>query len=538
LGWALKDFSTMIATKLPKNAWLTNHEKFKQLLHEVYQHNWGEIWLYNHDLAVFKDNNWFKQLYVDLINNNKRISNNITAIKILLNTEDFRTFKLCKNKEILENLRRLNKNIYTKIHIGELKSVLAKIPSKFSTGKIKKEKTNIWIFYTTHGELSSESGIVILRHNSPPFSENHRKAKPQNDDNIKRVAICWRLGDQEKLRERITEGHYAECFKEVKNFIHIKRVYRKKEKIKWGKYESKQSEILRKLHLHQTDRKSKSVSEVADKVDIIVLSALQEEIAEFATKNFEEKCKIDGMSGVYFGVVIDQAGFKKNIIYTHIGRMGNTHAAVRTFQLLSAFNPDCLFLIGVAGGIYDKKEKMRLGDIVVAKDVIAYEYEKVIKTFKDLNMARRNAFKTKSSDKRPESHSCSNDLIRYANELRKIYEKKADDFVKGIHKNAENYRMKSRKHPRVFSDIIASGNKVIADENSLKSIQDLHSKIRAVEMEGEGVLVAARDHPSKLDVLVVKAISDYANRKKSDDYKQTASKNAAQFTYELIKQGL
>lgn len=68
-------------------------------------------------------------------------------------------------------------------------------------------------------------------------------------------------------------------------------------------------------------------------------------------------------------------------------------------------------------------------------------------------------------------------------------------------------------------------------------LRALVPKLAAVEMETAGVAAAALSGVKRTDVLVVRGISDFADTKKSDDYRQFAAATAAAWTIGFLHTG-
>ncbi len=82
--------------------------------------------------------------------------------------------------------------------------------------------------------------------------------------------------------------------------------------------------------------------------------------------------------------------------------------------------------------------------------------------------------------------------------------------------------------PKVYGGVIASGEKVIAGRAIREEIQRGNRKIQAIEMEGYGVTRAAWE--SSNPCLVIRALCDYANSSKQDNWHSYAAAAAAGFT--------
>ncbi|MFG3191012.1 5'-methylthioadenosine/S-adenosylhomocysteine nucleosidase [Streptomyces omiyaensis] len=147
--------------------------------------------------------------------------------------------------------------------------------------------------------------------------------------------------------------------------------------------------------------------------------------------------------------------------------------AVLTERLVQWLSPRAVFFVGVAGGL---KDDIALGDVVVATKVYAIHGGKYV----------QGGFQV-----RPQAWSASHRLEQAA-------------------------RAALRGSPGVHFKPIASGDVVMADELSEVAalLRSHYNDAAALEMEGAG-LVEAAHLTGGLDALVVRGISDKADRNKS-----------------------
>jgi nucleoside phosphorylase len=85
-------------------------------------------------------------------------------------------------------------------------------------------------------------------------------------------------------------------------------------------------------------------------------------------------------------------------------------------------------------------------------------------------------------------------------------------------------------------DALASGEKVVADTKHADALRAFQRKVIAIEMEAHGFSAACvRRH---VPFLVVKAITDYANDTKNDDFHDFACQVASDLVAELVEDGI
>jgi nucleoside phosphorylase len=191
----------------------------------------------------------------------------------------------------------------------------------------------------------------------------------------------------------------------------------------------------------------------------------------------------------------------------------NINAAIETERAIAHFNPEYVFFAGVAGGLKD----VRVGDIVIGRDVYGYERGK----------AQENNFKP-----RPQFGASTYALERLAGQYAKseAWKQTAEKLL-----NSEFAPVIS-----TYTGTIASGEKVDASIDS-----DLHQFLKqnashalAIEMEGLGFLEVCRMRPL-VRTLLLRGISDLVDDKGQMDGKGSqlyASANVAGFLFGLLEQ--
>lgn len=186
---------------------------------------------------------------------------------------------------------------------------------------------------------------------------------------------------------------------------------------------------------------------------------------------------------------------------------GNVRAADETGRAIDFFKPEYVFFVGVAGGIKDVK----LGDVVASSKIIGYEMGKDEETFKSRADTLQSSYMLEQ-------------LAKYV-KREKVWQK----MIKKAHEGT----------PEAFVQAIAAGEKVVASVRSVtySYLRQYFSDAYAVEMEGNGFLVAARAHHS--NAIVIRGISDLIENKEESDasgYQPIAADNAAAFAFAMIEQ--
>lgn len=209
---------------------------------------------------------------------------------------------------------------------------------------------------------------------------------------------------------------------------------------------------------------------------------------------------------------------------------GRVEAAVLATYLFAKFGVRLLVLTGIAGGIRPKKASSQehavsLGDIVIANVIIDTEFAK---TTEWGEIARDRFFEIN-----PE-------LVAHFHPNREL----PSILRAEIRRQAAERGAQDTFVPRIRIGPVISSNKVLAYETGSVTAGERVARSGpwglpiAVEMEGIGVAVAASRLGLGSQFLMIRAISDYANREKSDDesiWRVTACHNAAIAAIEFIK---
>jgi adenosylhomocysteine nucleosidase len=251
-------------------------------------------------------------------------------------------------------------------------------------------------------------------------------------------------------------------------------------------------------------------------VDFAIITALEKEakaviarLEKHSIERFEDqdirtyhtgKIPLEGTDQAYHVVVV------------LLPRMGNVPAASAVTDTIARWAPHFILMIGIAGGI--PQEDLDLGDVIVADQVIGYEYSKVTD----------ERFKP-----RDRVYPTSTLLL---DRVRNFWD---ESWTKEV--GVTRPQNAKRSHSKRFIGPIASGNKVIASARFRDWLLAHWSKLIAVEMEGEGVFAAAFDRPEIPATLVIRGICDMADERKSDEWQEYAANAAAAFTVSFLKSG-
>lgn len=241
-------------------------------------------------------------------------------------------------------------------------------------------------------------------------------------------------------------------------------------------------------------------------VDVVIMTALAEE--HTAVVRALGSCTVHHWQGrkVHVGKVgtLDVLAFP-------MGGMGNVGSAQAATLAISVWNPAYILLTGIAGGIRESGDDLRLGDVLVPDRIIGYEQGKI---------------RPEKLERRYEVVQPNWELLQTARGL------EPSEWALNI-VTARPDGQGGRVIPRAFFEPVFSGEKVLADHETVTGLLKHWRKAIGVEMEGLGAAVASyRGGPG---FLMAKAVSDFADPAKNDDWHAYAAESAARFSIAVLR---
>ncbi len=326
--------------------------------------------------------------------------------------------------------------------------------------------------------------------------------------------------------------------------------------------------------------------------DVCIMCALAEE-ANAVIEVFSDHCNTQFEKGFSstgreyrFTTILNNTAEKLKVMVTWPPDKGGTETSLHLTQILNEFRPRFAAMTGICAG---DKLKVKLGDIVVAKQAFVYDAGKIV-----LDDDGRSVHLHEANPHHPDKNS-----LQYANnfsgwegllsrlqrpiskrqqtewllntltsdDTRRIddipsheLETKAPQWRKIVNELqnktkpvlTRNRTLRERQkiaqlrygneafpyvdppQPKVYVESLASGNAVRADY----PFKDAQAPVRgtiAIEMEGAAFYRTLADFPS-IRCLLVKAVSDYADRDKDDTYHRYASLASATYILAFIRE--
>ncbi|MBX5458066.1 MAG: hypothetical protein IRZ31_14320 [Thermogemmatispora sp.] len=190
------------------------------------------------------------------------------------------------------------------------------------------------------------------------------------------------------------------------------------------------------------------------------------------------------------------------MVQSEMGQGGVAGSLLTVSEGIRHLQPRAVIMVGIAFGL--KPGEQHIGDILVARQILAYELQAVV--------AREGQ---RSVRLRGDRVTASPLLL--------------DRFKSGA---------KSWMGQRVHFGLLLSGEKLVNDKEYRDQLQALEPEAIGGEMEGAGLCAAAQHH--KVDWILVKAIADWADGFKhvnKERRQRKAASNAARFTLHVLAQG-
>jgi adenosylhomocysteine nucleosidase len=243
---------------------------------------------------------------------------------------------------------------------------------------------------------------------------------------------------------------------------------------------------------------------VAPAADVVVLTALELEAEPFR----QLLDNVEQVTNAHRSYLRGSADGRAVVVWPVLGT-GNIRAALAAQQAIAVWNPAYLLLSGITGGLASKD--VEFGDVLVPQQVIAYE------PGKERDKGVENRFEVYRPD-----HS----VLSAARVAAKL------DWTSSIPAQPPT---KLRRPPKVHFGELASGEKVIATKKWGDAFREKWPRLTGVEMEAIGMLEAAYQSEEAPRAGVVKSVSDFADRKKSDDWQPYAAATAAAFVVTVVR---
>ena len=253
--------------------------------------------------------------------------------------------------------------------------------------------------------------------------------------------------------------------------------------------------------------KFRSPQEAAMEIDLLLVTVTEVEtksvFAVFREATGQEAKPIPVADKVFHDLGTIN-GTRAWLVQSEMGA-GGLGAAQQTVQKgIEAVSPSAVIMVGIAFGVNEKKQE--IGDILISRQLVPYDFQKVATSVQGRRIERNFILR----DDRPH---CSGWLF--------------DTF-----RGAAHYW----KGQTIHVGQVLTGEKLIDNLDYREELVELAPEAIGGEMEGRGLYVACQD--KKVDWILVKAISDWADGKKRRNKKarqELAASNAAKFILHVLQ---
>jgi nucleoside phosphorylase len=267
--------------------------------------------------------------------------------------------------------------------------------------------------------------------------------------------------------------------------------------------------------------KTKYVESIRDqnKFDIAIITALNIEFEELISTSEWTKFDIEKDPLVYYSTLLNtKSNNNIKLLACCINQMGMQASSAISSKIISTFSPKNLFITGICAGI--NKPGVNIGDIIIANQCWDYESGKIT------DDSNGNLLFSSDMHCIPTDLGILSQLTDFSNN-RNILSNIYNEF-KG---NKPEFALK------IHFGSVGSGPYVLSSKQYLKNLISSDRKLLGLDMEGYGIYKASQFHIGTIPVFI-KAISDFADSNKTDNYQKYASFVSAKFVIDFIYNNL
>jgi len=281
--------------------------------------------------------------------------------------------------------------------------------------------------------------------------------------------------------------------------------------------------------------------------DVAILTALSEEL--MPVRQLIRKAKLiqnrnEHLHSCYGAelLVPESDDVPRRVILATPEKQGRLLSSLLTSYVLDRWKPRVIILAGIAAGIRhpDMTDKDPFfGDILLPDNIKDYEGQKVTDTKTSRTKQSQEtmgAAQHYTATFRTEAYEVNARLLRLAKTLSPSLWHRSIGCERPASKNP-------RSHPNVLyidkPSSILCGDKVVSSSFFLKDLINQVPNAIGLEMESAGVAAAIRADGGRCSLIVVKAVSDFANVKKGSKttamWRKYALASSAAFAFQLCK---
>jgi nucleoside phosphorylase len=251
------------------------------------------------------------------------------------------------------------------------------------------------------------------------------------------------------------------------------------------------------------------------KCDVAIMTALDDELAGILRLPLAwQEYRPEGDGTTYHEATLETNERPLRVVATTASRMGMAATAALTSKVIDIYRPQYVTMAGVTGGI---RGRVQLGDILIADpswDWGSGKYEVV--------------------DGKPR-FAANPEQLRLDPDIRsRLIRASRDEALLGLIRSSFA-GAKPSNSLGCHVQAVASGASVLANTDILEEIKTQNRKLHGVEMEIFGLMMAAEtcSRPRPI-AFAAKAVSDFADTTKDDDFRAYAIHVSANFVHKFI----
>jgi len=234
--------------------------------------------------------------------------------------------------------------------------------------------------------------------------------------------------------------------------------------------------------------------------DIAIVTVIQEELLAakivFGIADAKADRRIDGFQ-YWFAAITTEEGDSLRVVITMIGESGPKPCFNACERLFAGFGIGLCILCGIAAGV---KEKLKLGDVLMAKAVLDYESARL---------------EPGGPEKRPQQAVLDKliyrDLLYF--DPGQGWHVLLDKCLEDLRTRRPEVPIEGEWRPSCRLGVLLSGEKLVADGSLPAMRKEYHEEGVALEMEGSGFASCCREHT--VPWLIFRGISDHGDPEKS-----------------------
>ncbi len=243
-------------------------------------------------------------------------------------------------------------------------------------------------------------------------------------------------------------------------------------------------------------------------VDCAVVAALPREL-DRVRHHFRYSKKIEHQDQVY---VESMTPSGVTLVAAVAAGMGQVQSAILLHQVVKAYQPKTIILVGIAAGV--DRSAVNLGDVVISDQIVDYSLAKITE---------------KGVERRWSVYPVDQKLLA---RVRNYTDTSWRDYIQ-VRRPGDDASL-----PQAVTGLYLSGNSVVANAKFVDELRSTWRKAAALEMEGAAIAASLRAMPNPPGFITIKGICDYADASKNDGWQEYAADAAASFAYSFVTEQL